>query len=281
MLMDRRRFRVSTLAAFAGALVCLCVAQSGQAASPKKGAAVLAVNGIDAMLANANLSWFYNWRSHRNGINSRPGVVFVPMIWGRRHLTANDVELARQNGPILLGFNEPDHRGQANMSVEEALDLWPQLMATGLRLGSPATAGDPSPRGSWMERFMSGAKSRGYRVDFLTVHWYGGVFETPAAVANLKSFLEAVHKKYGLPIWLTEYSLIRWSTSPATYPTWDQQAAFATKSVEMLEKLPFVERYAWFALPPWSRDGRDTVSLYHQDGTPTPTGIAYRAAAAD
>ena len=29
---------------------------------------------------------------------------------------------------------------QANMTVEQALELWPKLMATGQRLGSPAVA---------------------------------------------------------------------------------------------------------------------------------------------
>ena len=59
---------------------------------------------------------------------------------------------------------------------------------------------------------------------------------------TLKDFLEAVHHRFKLPIWLTEYSLIRWSDPPG-YPSWEEQAEFAAKSVEMLETLPFVERY--------------------------------------
>jgi hypothetical protein len=38
-------------------------------------------------------------------------------------------------------------------------------MATGIRLGSPATAANPSLPGSWLERFMNGARARDYRVD--------------------------------------------------------------------------------------------------------------------
>jgi len=68
-----------------------------------------------------------------------------------------------------LGFNEPDHPDQANMTVQQALDLWPHLTATGMRVGSPATAADPSSSGSWLEQFMDGAKARGYRVDFVCV----------------------------------------------------------------------------------------------------------------
>lgn len=47
---------------------------------------------------------------------------------------------ARANGPYLLGLNEPDMAGQSNMTAEQALDLWPRLMAAGKVLGSPAVA---------------------------------------------------------------------------------------------------------------------------------------------
>jgi hypothetical protein len=116
-------------------------------------------------------------------------------------------------------------------------------MATGMRLGSTATAADPSSSGSWLEQFMDGAKARGYRVDFMCVHWYGQKFDIDGAVNRLKNFLQAVHNKFGLAIWLTEYSLIRWS-DPPTYPRWEHQAKFASQSIKMLETLPFVERYA-------------------------------------
>jgi hypothetical protein len=197
------------------------------------------------------------------------------MIWGETFVEPKQLELAKKSGSVLLGFNEPDHPQQANMTVQEALELWPHLTATGMRVGSPATAADPSLSGSWLEKFMDGAKARGYRVDFVCVHWYGEKFDTDGAVNRLKNFLQAVHLKFQLPIWLTEYSLIRWS-NPPTYPSWEQQAEFASKSIEMLETLPFVERYAWFSLPPWMKDGSDRTSLYYQNGDLTPAGVAFQ-----
>jgi hypothetical protein len=102
-----------------------------------------------------------------------------------------------------------------------------------------------------------------------------GSLMVDGAVSTLKNFLQAVHHKFQLPIWLTEYSLIRW-TKPPTYPSWEQQAKFASKSIEMLETLPFVERYAWFSLPPWMKDGSDRISLYYQNGDLTPAGVAFQ-----
>jgi hypothetical protein len=180
---------------------------------------------------------------------------------------------------VLLGYNEPDHGQQADMTVAQALDLWPLLEGTAMRLGSPATAGDPSRRGSWLEKFMSGVESRGYRVDFVCVHWYGGGSDAAGETRALESFLRAVHAKYQKPIWLTELALVEWTMPPA-FPTYDEQAAFVRQAVPVLESLPFVERYAWFALPPWSADGiAATTNLYDDGGTPTAVGAAYRSLA--
>jgi hypothetical protein len=41
-----------------------------------------------------------------------------------------ELELVKESGSVLLVFNEPDRPDQANMTVVEALNLWPQLMAT-------------------------------------------------------------------------------------------------------------------------------------------------------
>jgi hypothetical protein len=60
------------------------------------------------------------------------------------------------------------------------------------------------------------------------------------------------------------------------YPTYAQQAAFATASVAMLESLSFVERYAWFGLPPCGVGA--TENLYDSSGNATLVGVAYRDA---
>ena len=247
----------------------------GVVASPKKGVGTWYFPHVHRAIAEINVSWFYTWQPHPTHITQPDRVEFVPMIWGETFVEPKQLELAKKSGSVLLGFNEPDRPDQANMTVQQALDLWPHLMATGMRVGSPATAADPSLPGSWLEEFMDRAKARGYRVDFVCVHWYGEEFDIDGAVNQLKNFLQAVHRKFQLPIWLTEYSLIRWS-DPPTYPSWEQQAEFAAKSIEMLETLPFVERYAWYSLPTWVKDGSDRNSLYYQDGRLTPAGVAYQ-----
>jgi hypothetical protein len=158
------------------------------------------------------------------------------------------------------------------MTVAQALDLWPQLETTGMRLGSPAVATGADTPGGWLDQFMAGAAARGYRVDFITLHWYGSDFG-PAAVGQLERYVQAVYNRYHKPIWLTEYALINFGSGPE-YPTQTQQAAFVTGSTAMLDSLPYVERYAWFALP---SQGEDT-GLYRDGTTATQVGLAYQAA---
>lgn len=243
----------------------------------KKGVSVWDFGGLGAALTDVGASWYYNWASGPTG-GAGDSAEFVPMIWGAR--SVNDDELARvkANGSTLLGFNEPDFGSQANMTVEQALDLWPRLQDTGMRLGSPAVAVGGADAGGWLDRFMAGARERGLRVDFITLHWYGSDFGD-AAVGHLRDYVEAVHDRYGLPVWITEYALIKWVDGGSVFPTDAQQAAFVTGSTAMFESLPYVERYAWFALP--TPDDRQGTGLYRSDSAapaPTPAGAAYRAA---
>ncbi|WP_447009364.1 sigma-70 family RNA polymerase sigma factor [Saccharothrix hoggarensis] len=242
------------------------------AKSAKKGVATWHFDGVTRALSDVGAGWFYNWATTREDVQAPPGVEYVPMIWGAKHVTPANLEAVKGQGATLLGFNEPDLSEQSNLTVEQALDLWPRLQATGMRLGSPAVAHSGDKAGGWLDRFLAGARQRGLRVDFITVHWYGSDFG-PAAVGHLKNYLDAVHARYGLPIWLTEYSLMDFSGGGARYPDERQLADFAGASSRMLEGLPYLERYAWFALPA----DKPGTGLYLPGGTPNRAGEAYRA----
>jgi hypothetical protein len=240
-----------------------------------KGAGAWAFSGVDKAMAKSGASWYYTWAPNHPGIASPAGVHFVPMIWGAGSVTPATLRQVAHEGPDLLGFNEPDSTSQSNMTVSQALRLWPKLMATGLRLGSPAVATDAATPGGWLDRFMHGVRARHLRVNFITVHWYGGDFATHAAVGQLRSYLEAIHARYRLPIWLTEFALIRFGTTTA-FPSPRRQAAFLTAATRMLGRLPFMRRYAWFALPATSGDG--SAGLFRPGAIPTKAGRAFEAA---
>ncbi|MFD7991464.1 glycoside hydrolase family protein [Streptomyces mexicanus] len=240
----------------------------------KKGVSAWNFTGVTDALRDSQVGWYYDWATDPQGISAPSGVEFVPMIWGAGAVTDADLARARQSGTTLLGFNEPDMAGQADMSVQQALDLWPRLQDTGMRLGAPAVAYGGDTPGGWLDQFMQGARSRGYRVDFVPVHWYGADFDPARATEQLRSYLQAVYDRYHKPVWLTEYALIDFSSGTPRYPTQAQQAEFVRQSTAMLQQQSYVERYAWFTLSTSRGDG---TGLY--DGaTANTVGAAYRSA---
>lgn len=247
------------------------------ATSSRKGVGAWTFTGEDQALAESGASWFYTWSTSAEGI-SAPNVGFVPMIWGSGSVTSTALAQAKASTGCgcLLGFNEPDESSQSNMTPAQALALWPQLVSTGLELGSPAVATGAATPGGWLDQFMSGAKQDGYPVGFITLHWYGSDFDTDAAVGQLQSYIESVYDRYRLPIWLTEFALIHFGSSGSEYPSEAQQAAFLTAATQMLDGLPYVQRYAWFGLPATS--GSPSSGLFENGPVVTPVGTAFEAA---
>jgi hypothetical protein len=195
-----------------------------------------------------NASWHYSWNNELKQ-EEPEGVEFVPMIWGAGSDTLKVQQkidyiknLKDQNkAHFMLGFNEPDKADQANMSVETALAYWPKLQSVGLPLGSPACA---NPTGDWMKSFMQEAKNRNFRIDFLCVHWYGGI-----SVPGFLNRLKEIHDLYHLPIWITEFAPADWSaTSPANSKfTKAEILTFMKEALPSLDTLSYVQRFAWFS----------------------------------
>ena len=266
---SRSRF-LSTLLA-----ISLTSMLPAHAVSPKKGIGESSQPNAMQTISNSNISWYYDWSPRPAAGIAFPGVQFVPMIWGMNNLNAADLLAAKASGAdTLLGFNEPNEKTQSNMTVQQALDAWPQLEALNMRLGSPApgTGDDVKPDG-WLAQFMAGARAAGYRVDFICIHPYQSSFDPDQATKDLIREVTTVHDMYHLPIWVTEYAMANWKTPPQT-PDAVTQAKFATESAQALEALPFVERYAWYGDVP----NQPTFSLYNADGTPTPVGAAWQFA---
>ena len=61
-----------------------------------------------------------------------------------------------------------------------------------------------------------------------------------------------------------------------TFPSARRQAAFVTAATAMLQRLTFVQRYAWFALPATPGDG--TAGLFRPGVVATKAGRAFESA---
>jgi hypothetical protein len=245
------------------ALACCLAATIGAADAPadkkepvaKKGFGLPERKGKDARhLELLKVGWYYNWGS---STKLTTHAQFVPMVFsGRREPPA-------QPTPFVLGFNEPDHPKQANLSVTDALAKWPAISGQARFLVSPAMAGNPVTK-PWLNDFLK-AKPK---VDAIAVHWYRGV-----EAAKFIKDLEEIHAHFQKPIWVTEFApqtAASSEESPDKF-THAQVKAFIEATTDFMEKTPWVQRYAWHD------SGVGTSALFTEKGELTPTGKAYAA----
>ncbi len=229
-------------------------------------------------LNNLNCSWWYDWASYATPIlPATTTQQYVPMVWGD---WINDPQWGSATGDgslggppqadlgpamNLLGFNEPNVSTMANMTVARALALWPQLDATGARLGAPAVSNDPGLGGgeAWLDAFMSGNGGPAPRVDFLCAHWYPEYTQYP----NVGDYLDYLHTRYGKPIWITEIGTL--GTSIAA------NASLIPTVMTALSTRPWVERIAWFVLDRNADSGFPTSQLTNSSGVLNAAGTAY------
>lgn len=241
-----------------------------------------------------NPSWNYSWGTTR--VREQPGLMeFVPMVWSAsgkdqlREKLASDVLPQIRTGKArrLLGFNEPDKKDQADMPFMRAIELWPELEKLGIPLCSPACANPEGIRdssaqgvpGTWMRDFMREADKRGYRVDYIGVHWYGG--------ANPKEFrtkMQRIHELYGKrPLLITEFAPADWNTGGDIKKHRHKPAsvlAFMKEVLPWMEQQDWIAGYSWFSFEIDSPQGTSSA-LFDASGKLTPLGKFYASVTPD
>ena len=177
--------------------------------------------------------------------------------------------LAASSYKEILGYNEPEIpglNGNGTVAVSTAISQWPDVVATGKRIGSPAPGVAKVYDGDWLDQFMTGIAQAGSHVDFIALHYY-----TPDGnLANFQSYIEAQYAKYKLPIWVTEFGYVDYSMTPPKQPDYDTQIAYMQKAVPMLNSLSYVERFLWCDVP-------NSGTGEYENGALTSLGEAYKA----
>jgi hypothetical protein len=272
-------------AALLGALL-VCAAAAPASATHRAHGATPARRGVassrylqsdPSRLSRIGATWAYDW-SARTPPRVR-GLQWVPMVWGAGSVTSavlGSLRAAARSGRArdLLGFNEPDSAAQSNMSPAQAAALWPELERTGLPLGSPAPQ---VPGDGWLARFMALARRRHLRVDFIALHYYQD-FTDPHAVSELRRQLLAIHAQYHKPIWITEIGAIdirAWGERMLRAPSRALADAYMRALFGMLDRLPFVQRYAWFTDDCWNDVPCRFGSLFTGGGRLTAAGRTF------
>ena len=252
--------------------------------APLKGLGYATKTELDiAKINSLDLDWHYNWNQVRLLAAGKVTAQFVPMLYSdaETRLATLATDLDGLNMPKqILGFNEPDHPQQTNMTTGEARRAWRDLEAAAavenLRIGSPATI---SPDAWWMNRFMEDAtalESPDLKMDFVACH----VYQNPH-VGTFLDKIDALHDRWGKPVWVTETAVADFYAAPgigtakSTRYTREEVEDYMEELWAALQSRPWLERFAWK-----TRVEHDNQmwfsSLFKDDGTLTSTGVKYR-----
>lgn len=228
----------ATVASSSAAPVATSSAASVSSSSGKRGVAYNDASLVSAFTGDSAVTWAYNWGSSTSKIPS--SIEYCPMLWGMDasftdNWNANADKAIAAGSTHLLGFNEPDYSGQANLGTAAAAAGWRQYMepyAGKARLGSPAVTNGGAPMGlTWLQTFVK-TDCAGCTIDFVNIHWYNG------GDANaFKAYVTQANTDTNKPVWITEFQASGSS---------DEQAAFLEEVIPWLDSQSFVERYAYF-----------------------------------
>ncbi|HTD59293.1 MAG TPA: glycosyl hydrolase [Gemmatimonadaceae bacterium] len=216
--------------------------------SAKRGIAYDLASPADLGALSPGVSWWYNWSPYPNAAvpanyATQYGMQFEPMLW-----TFNGTVSGMQTDGYILVLNEPNLVTQANVTPQQAAQMWPQFEAlasqTGADIVGPAMTwgtmtGYEDPV-AWLDAFYAAYEAanngRQPRIDYLAFHWYD---------YGLSAQLDRL-TKYGKPFWVTEFANWHSQNDGAEINTLAKQEAQMTDMVATCESRTDVFRYAWF-----------------------------------
>ena len=178
-------------------------------------------------------TWCYDW-SREPDCGRNP----VPMLWDE-----TQVGLPIGPGEWLMGFNEPEMEGQANIAPALGAELWQQVESAypDRRLVSPSASVPWLTE--WWTTYVN-LYGETPRVDAVGHHCYGA-YDAQFAVTKCTAAADAIvawASDRGVPeVWVTEF---------AHLPCWPEGDAgtieFMQAMVEHYYTNPTITRWAWF-----------------------------------
>lgn len=225
------------------------------AKSAKRGIAYDLASPADMAALAPGVSWWYNWSPTPNAAvpsdyQTQYNMDFYPMLWNGNLNSANVVAFLKANPNIkyILVLNEPNITSQANMTPQQAAQIWPQYESvaqqTGVQIVGPAMtwgtmSGYEDPI-AWLDAFYAAyqAANNGNdpQIDYLAFHWYD---------YGLSDQLDRLGK-YNKSFWVTEFANWHSQNDGEQIDTLAKQEAQMTDMVATCESRVDVFRYAWF-----------------------------------
>lgn len=252
MLSSLRFFALTALVS----LVVLSTDVEGRAA---RGLAWGTDNRWAKSIAKGSISWYHHWQS--GPVPQMPNdVEYIPMLWGPSKMNLwnqRKKHFGKHKPKYILAYNEPDVKGQANMSPKQAAKHFMKHLEPYRRKGIKVSSPQIVWNTKWMDSFLKELRHRGGDVDFMAIHYYGSWKD----VKRLQKWIKKIRTRYNKNIWLTEYGVTASSKGSAK-----QIKNFQTRVTNWMDKKKYVKRVAWlgcFAVnsPPDSYASRQNAML--------------------
>ncbi|MDR0828600.1 MAG: DUF5010 C-terminal domain-containing protein [Prevotellaceae bacterium] len=247
-----------------------------QTRSTKRGFSFEAIYQNDVLFLSEGCVWAYNWGASTNSTagNLFDGMEmdFCPMGWrGVNEVNLRAYVAAHPNTKYLLGTNEPNLTDQANQTPAQTAAQWQQYVdlskELNLKLISPAmnygTLAGYSDPVKWLDEFFRLVNPDD--IHGIAIHAYMN------SAGSMKTFIDRF-RKYGKPIWLTEFAC---DFNPT--PSVVSQIALMNDICSYMEADPLVERYAWFMLRGGPADVNNALMDKSSSPMPTLLGDLYNA----
>ena len=212
---------------------------------------------LDQLPKGNHVTWLHNWESYRpKGGNQFEYVASL------RTAHPDDIQRFQTNMPTngartLLCLNEPNEPSQANLSPQDAANIWRQYCwpqkSRGVRLGSPSISNGQNGI-PWLQQFVS--LTRDVPPDFVSGHWYGRDGN------DMIRFVQSLHDIFGKPVWIPEFAHVNNNI-------YDQRG-LQQQVRQWMDNQWFVERYAWFGCSRGDENNINEASrLLDRNGRPT------------
>ncbi|OCF55751.1 hypothetical protein L486_06502 [Kwoniella mangroviensis CBS 10435] len=222
-------------------------------------------------------SWYYTWSPFAVGGADNEGLEYVPMLWGPGHVSDWYAQQPNWPGTVrnALFFNEPNQKGQCDVSAQDAVQYWMNdflpLRAKGIRLGQAAPTNAPDGL-VWIQDFIKACTGAGNSqadcsADFYPVHYYD---------TNVQRFQEYVinyHNAVGANLWVTEYACQDYNGGAqcSDQDTWN----FHTTMAGWFEQQSYIERFSPFGVMKDMQGVNQANALMNPDGSITSLGGWY------
>ncbi|KAF2730763.1 hypothetical protein EJ04DRAFT_515043 [Polyplosphaeria fusca] len=196
---------------------------------------------------SSKFSFAYNWGATQYGSKLPAGIKYSPMMHKPQDMSADEWlghvdDNVASGSDLIMGFNEPDHPDQANLSPDAACTAWTEYMdpvkaAHGdVTILGPSVTNGPAPMGlSWLEGFQQ--KCPDAKWDATNIHFYD-IYDNGAGVQRFIDHVEEAAEKFGKKVFVTEYGLRSGSD--------DEAIKFLQETMKYLEGSDKVSGYSYF-----------------------------------